>query len=170
MARKVYKRAGIIHICFKGALYALGSRTSQITVKDKVDVIAHPGNVNHVTVSVPDTSICETWSMTEIGSPRKASRSAPRHNGGSTKAQTEKPTEAHRKLTGEDGRPTADDVDVMLTRTSPNDIALSVMRACWANWYDSDRHLDLMQELRWFDKNDTSCVKDLGAQLMEMFR
>lgn len=174
--KKVYKRAGIIHVCHKGAHYAPEYGETRVTTKDRVCVVQTGENE----VQVDLGNYTETWVRTVVGndSPdgyarkakkgrkkgRKATKARPRK-------RPERPT-VTRKLAGEGGRPTLEEVDAMIVEACPNDQALGVMRACWENWYhpSSDRRLGLMQGLHWISRNDTSQVRELGQKLMKLFR
>ncbi len=178
MARKVYKRAGIIHLCMNGAHYAPKGSTCW-SAGDRVLVAPiAPDQVDVRSLTDP-LGVPETWVITVIGNdgPRKAPKTPKVKKGGNPKVDNRKPQGTSQeqagtviKEPGKDGLPTMAEVNDMLVETAPNDIALDVMRACWNNWVDSDRRLNLMGGLRWVSKDDTSQVKALGEKLMKVFR
>lgn len=171
--RKVYKRANTIHVCFAGGHYAPESGVTRITTKDQVIVVPAPA-LEGDWVQVDTGDYTETWVRTVIGNDaQKAPRTPRRSKQGSqrpTRTKRSEPPTVTRKQAGQDGRPTMDEVDAMICAVAPSQLALGIMRACWENWYVSDRRLNLMQGLNYRDKDDTERVRSLGRELMMHFR
>ena len=171
--RKVYRRAGITHVCFNGGHYAPERGETLITTSDRVVVVPAPATSSDW-VQVDLGNHIETWVRTVIGNDvQKAPETFPRPKKVGlrpTRTKRPEPPTVTRKQAGQDNRPTLDEVDAMLVEAAPNKLALDVMRACWENWYESDRRLDLMQGLNWVSKDDTAQVRDLGKRLIALFR
>lgn len=185
---KVYKRAGITHVCYKGFHYApkAGEHAIGVTsigLKDRVliDVSVEPD-----AVAVQQGSTIETWVKTVIGgdnpngyaltegkvkSPKKAKEP--------TEEKVDKKSGAILKLLTPELReaeklPSDEDVDKMLALAAPNPDALAMMRVCWSNWLmitvKGNRNLVPFSEFNYEQEEDTLRVHLLGARLADVFK
>lgn len=174
--RKVYKRAGIIHMCWKGAHYAAPAGVK--TVFQAGDLITVSHSLNQDTVlgisAYGDPGLTEEWVRTVIGKDAEKAPEGPAKTQkvGQRRARpvTPETSPVTRKEVGQPGLPTAREVDTMLVEAAPNDVALEVMRVAWVNWHVSDRRLNLMGGMQWTALGDTRKVKALGEKLMGLFR
>lgn len=179
---KVYKRAGIIHVCYKGAHFAPDEGTTAIALKDDVLVTASAAGADYVVVE-RGTHV-ESWIRTVIGSDdpkgytkgkgkpeKKAKVAKVRAAKGKREAA---PTVPKTIVWKEKGLPSMEEVDEQIRAASPTPQALSIMQVCWHNWFhataEGNRNLVPFAGLQWPDKDVTERVHALGRKLASQFK
>jgi hypothetical protein len=180
---KVYKRAGITHVCYKGLHYAPPKDTNSVIDREQRVVLSRSELPEYVIVTQGATQ--EAWVKTVIGddnpsgyatkkgtekSPKKVKEpkkeKAPKNSGTVLKLLTP-------ELRASMNLPSDEDVDKMIVLTAPKDAALDILRVCWANWLRvtevNNRNLVPFAGLNYADEEATSKIHDLGAALAILF-
>ena len=181
---KVYKRAGITHVCYKGFHYAPKDGATNIDASGRVDLEDATG-VGCVIVAQSD-GLTETWVQTVIGGDNpngyalaKGKVKSPKKAKELTDEKVDKKTGAIVKLLTPELRkaeniPSDEDVDKMLQLAAPNPDALAMLRVCWSNWLmitaPGNRNLVPFSEFLYEQEEDTLRVHLLGARLADVFK
>lgn len=178
---KVYKRAGITHVCYKGFHYApVDALPTSFDINDRVDIDDNPGFADTVLVAQGGKP-AEIWAKTVVGDDDPSGYA----KGSGEKKQREpkvaKPTV--RKSNSSDnvkapkvvrtGTMTEPEADELIKRVAPNPNALKVMQVCWHNWLrctvPGNRSLTPFAGFQWPDQDATEAVQALGRRLAEQF-
>ena len=183
---KVYKRAGITHVCYKGFHFAPKDGKTFVILNDRVIIMPSetPDAVMVQTCSQGHTP--EEWVKTVIGDDNPNGYALGEGKEKSPKKAKEPKEEKLQKKTGailklltperekELGLPSADDVDKMLQIAAPNPDALAMLRVCWSNWCQitapGNRNLVPFSEFLYEQEEDTLRVHLLGAKLADLFK
>jgi hypothetical protein len=181
---KVYKRAGITHVCYKGFHYAPPDGKTNIDTKGHVDL--EDASSEKCVVVAQSDGLTEVWVQTVIGNDNPKGYALGEGKEKSPKKAKEPKEEKLQKKTGailklltperekELGLPSADDVDKMLQIAAPNTDALSMLRVCWSNWLQitapGNRNLTPFSEFLYEREEDTLRVHLLGAKLADLFK
>jgi hypothetical protein len=179
---KVYKRAGIVHVCYKGSHFAPEGGTTTITLKNDVFVTASAEGPDYVVVA-RGTHV-ESWVRTVIGNddPKgyTKGKGKPEKNAKVAKVKAAKgkretaPSVPKAIVWKKNGLPSMDEVDEQIRAASPTTEALLIMQVCWHNWFHAtspgNRNLVPFAGLQWPDKDATERVHALGRKLASQFK
>jgi hypothetical protein len=188
---KVYRRAGVTHVCYKGFHYAPKDDKTFVLHTDRV--IITPGeNPDVVMVQTCNQGHSpEEWAKTVIGDDnplgyaQKPGDNSPKKQREPKKAKEDKKSGDAPKgtvvklltpeLRASSGLPSDEEIDVLFTGFAKNPDALAVMRAIWGNWLrdpspKSRAFKNPFVGLTYDDKEHTESVRNLGAALGEQFK
>lgn len=184
---KVYKRAGVTHVCYRGFHCAPFGET-KINIKERVDL---DDGDQCDSVKVIQGSISEVWVRTVIGDDnplgyaQKPGDNSPKKPKEQKKAKEDKKSGDAPKgtvvklltpeLRASSGLPSDEEIDALFTGLAKSPDALAVMRAIWGNWLrdpspKSRAFKNPFVGLTYDDKEHTESVRNLGAALGEQFK
>jgi hypothetical protein len=181
---KVYKRAGVVHVCFKGRHYAPSKLVDPVTKIDPKSLVRLLASGYPNQVIVVQGSIVEEWLRTVIGNDDPTgyakSKGKPAKKAMVAKVRTERekpeaaPTVPRAITWTKRGLPTVEEVDEQICAAAPNPDALAIMRVCWHNWFystvDGNRNTVPFAGLQWPDSDATERVRALGRKLAGQFK
>lgn len=194
---KVYKRAGVIHVCYKGFHYAPSGSATFVLLTDRV-IITPCDSPDAVSVQACNKLGCsmEVWVKTVIGDDNPLGYAQKPGDNSPKKPKEPKKAKDAKKSKDEDGTLRANgtvmslltderraemglwtdaEIDTTFVAIAKNPDALAVMRAIWDGWLrdpsvKSRAFANPFGGLTYDDPDQTIRVRELGSSLGDRFK
>jgi hypothetical protein len=172
---KVYKRAGIIHVCWKGSHYAPKGDVTNIEL-DLADLCDDSGEL-----FVKQGVITETWYQRVIGDDAKKAPKATKKNVVKA-AKVTKPKNSEKNSEGGEKAkksivwtvtPSEQEALDMIREVAPTSV-YPMLAQTWSNWYritmKGNRNHVLFSRVEYSDEEVEAKIRAVGAKLTSMFK
>ena len=172
---KVYKRAGIIHVCWKGSHYAPKGDVTNIEL-GLADLDDESGEL-----VVQQNGVSETWYQRVIGNDVNKTVKTPKKNVAKA-AKVTKPKNSEKNSEGGEKpkksivwtvTPSEQEALDMIREVAPETVYPSLAQT-WSNWYRvtmrGNRNHVLFSRVEYSDEEVEAKIRAVGAKLTSMFK